>query len=832
MKLYLKQGGLPKNRRGTLAESLQVIILYIDDNETNRYIICRTLQNAGFRVIEAGTGKAGLQMVAEQQPDLVILDVNLPDMMGFEVCQRIKANPDTSSIPILHLSATFINSHDKAYGLNIGADAYLVQPVEPVELIATINALLRIRKAEELASTASREWRTTFDSMRDGVALLDNSGKFVRCNQAMAKLLGQVSDITGICHQEASQLILGNETNLFTCVRETRHRESLEIQSKDKWFAVTIDPVQDEGGSLTGAVFIVADITDRRKGEEMLRFLSLASTLLSESLNFQSTLKNIVEVAVPQIADWCMVDVLQEDGSLTTLAFKHRNLDKVEAISNLVQYYSPNTKKLLKLPWVIRSQKSYLLSEISESTLHLDIENPEYFQLLNSLGIQSYMVVPLLSGKQVLGAISLISGESGRCYNKIDLILADELARRAASAIENASLYREAEKANRIKDEFLATLSHELRSPLNAMLGWVSLLKGGKFDQQTTARAMETIERNAKLLAQLVEDLLDVSRIIRGQLRLNLSNLDLASLITASLDTVRPTAQAKEIELQTQLNTLAMVMGDPDRLQQIFWNLISNAIKFTPQGGRVQVRIEREDSHVSLVVSDTGKGISPEFLPYVFERFRQADNSTSRSYAGLGLGLGIVRHLVELHGGIVYASSAGEGQGATFTVKLPATSVQTQSNRLGKGNLAIGDENSFLLDGITVVVVDNETDAREYLQVMLEQYGAQVIAVTTAQEALEAVLQSRPDVLVSDIGMPEEDGYTLIRKLRTIPPEQGGQTPAVALTAYAREEDQKQAIAAGFQVHISKPVDTNKLINAVASLAIKSQSTFTIIRNS
>jgi PAS domain S-box-containing protein len=383
----------------------------------------------------------------------------------------------------------------------------------------------------------------------------------------------------------------------------------------------------------------------------------------------------------------------------------------------------------------------------------------------------------------------------------------------------------EAETANRIKDEFLATLSHELRTPLNAMLGWTQLLKSRKFDETTTVKALETIDRNSHVLAQLIEDVLDVSRIIRGKLQLNLRPLELVPVVEAAIETVRPAADAKEIVIESQVDSaVGVVMGDTNHLQQIVWNLLSNAVKFTPKRGRVQVKLERINSRVQIQVTDTGNGISADFLPHVFERFCQADSSTTRSHGGLGLGLAIVRHLVELHGGTVFAESPGLKQGATFTVNLPMKAVALTPQDTPEQNSQIVDNNCvddqlFLLKGLRVLVVDDEADARQLLATILGQYGAQIMSVSSAHEAMKALSQFHPDILVSDIGMPQEDGYTLIRKIRTLPSHEGGKIPAVALTAYARAEERTQALLAGFQLHIPKPVNPTELAAVVANLA-------------
>ncbi len=382
----------------------------------------------------------------------------------------------------------------------------------------------------------------------------------------------------------------------------------------------------------------------------------------------------------------------------------------------------------------------------------------------------------------------------------------------------------ELREANRLKDEFLATISHELRTPLTAILGWAHLLRRGQLDEKRAASALETIERNARAQSQLIDDLLDVSRIITGKLRLDVRQIEPGSFIESAIEALRPAAEAKEVRIQKVMDTgVVSVAGDPTRLQQVIWNLLSNAIKFTPKGGRVQIRLERINSHIEIAVSDTGVGIKPEFLPHVFERFRQADQTTTRQHGGLGLGLAIVRHLVELHGGTVHAESQGEGQGATFIVKLPVVPVYQKDNSTERVHPAARDtlpsyDCPERFEGLKVLVIDDEADTRELLRVGISQCGAKVLTATSAQEALEAIEEERPDLLVSDIGMAGEDGYELIRKVRALPAGHGGKIPAIALTAYARTEDRLRALRAGYQMHIPKPVELAELMAVMASL--------------
>jgi signal transduction histidine kinase/ActR/RegA family two-component response regulator len=389
---------------------------------------------------------------------------------------------------------------------------------------------------------------------------------------------------------------------------------------------------------------------------------------------------------------------------------------------------------------------------------------------------------------------------------------------------------RQAEAADRLKDEFLATVSHELRTPLSAILGWAAMLNMEALDEKTTRVALTTIERNAKAQAEIISDILDVSSIMTGKLRIEARAVELAAIVRAAVDTLQLAAKAKGLSLSVSLDDDAcLVAGDPDRLQQIVWNLVSNAIKFTPKGGAAKVHLERVNSNLELTVSDNGIGISEEFLPHVFERFRQADSSSTRAHGGLGLGLAIVRNLVELHGGTVSAKSSGLGQGAKFIVQLPVATVPQieQSDIKFQSIETVGaletDGKRPDLAGLRVLLVDDEPDTLEILRMILSQFGANVRGVGSTNDAMNAFLEWKPDVLVSDLGMPEEDGYTLIERVRALKPEQGCDIPAAALTAHVREEDRVLALAAGYQIHIKKPVDPAKLALAVADLGKKAK---------
>ena len=423
---------------------------------------------------------------------------------------------------------------------------------------------------------------------------------------------------------------------------------------------------------------------------------------------------------------------------------------------------------------------------------------------------------------------SVLHDDRGKLISVLSLVL-DVTAKQSAEDERAASLLRErdarrhAEEADRLKDEFLATLSHELRTPLTSILGWASMIRNNEVEGPNAVRAIETIERNARSQARLIDDLLDVSRIITGNLRLDLHPLNLGPIVDAALDALRPTADVKGIRLQTHFAPeQCLIKGDPNRLRQVIWNLLSNAIKFTARGGNVSVDLNCVESTARLKVVDTGDGISSEFLPYVFDRFRQAEGSISRKQGGLGLGLAVARHLVELHGGTITAESEGLGTGATFTVDLPLAEERRDPARAEERRREVERRHSrsgvIRLDGVHVLLVEDDDDSRKLLGTMLKRHGARVTSTKSAAEALEAFARDLPDVLISDIGMPDQDGYQLIRKLRTLPIEKGGSIPAIAVTGYASRKDRERALNSGYQQHIAKPVEQADIIRAIAAL--------------
>ena len=576
-----------------------------------------------------------------------------------------------------------------------------------------------------------------------------------------------------------------------------------------------------------GARVALKNAGDRRAMEATIRrhaeraaFMNRASTALAASLDYETTLASVANLAVSAIADWCAVDIVV-DGKTQRLAMAHLNPEKVELARTLQRYEDPTSP--YSVPHVIQTRTPVLVPLITDDMIVAAARgDAEQVRAVRALGLVSYMCVPLVAHSKTLGALTLATSESQRRFDDDDLTLAQELAHRAALAVDNAQTYQQVQVADRLKDEFLATLSHELRTPLNAIVGYARLLQGGAITGEKMAGALNIVERNASALTHMVEDVLEVSRIISGKMRLSIQAVDLPTVVQSAVESVAPAAEAKRLRVHTSIDPNAgPISGDPDRLQQIVWNLVSNAVKFTPKGGRIQVRVERVESQVDIVVSDTGVGIKPEFLPHLFQRFRQADSTMTRHFGGLGLGLAIARHLVELHGGSVEAISEGEGKGATFRVRLPLMIVHAQPAVDERRKLTRGSSRSTSvpkLVGIHVLAVDDDPDALSPLTEILELSGARVTTVDSGAQVLELLGTLRPDVLVADIGLPVMDGLEMIRRLRELPDSSARNTPAIALTAYARSRDRVRALESGFQTHMAKPADPAELVAAIGAL--------------
>jgi signal transduction histidine kinase len=688
-------------------------ILIVDDKPEQLLALGAVLEDLGQRIVCAGSGREALRHLLTGEFAVILLDVNMPDMDGFETASLIRQRSSLQHVPIIFITA-FGDEMHMARGYSLGAVDYIHTPVIPEVLRSKVSV-------------------------------------FVELFQKTAQVRRQSESL----HRRATQF-------------EKLGRASIAINS-----AIAIEQMLQR-------------VTDSAR--DMIDSHQCVALFLSET------------AAVSRRG------AIRSAGSFSDHYAKWRDRDiNLDALASTIIAQASSAVRLSAV-------------ELCEHPDWPAIRKLEIPQVHNGL-----LAAPLTDrGGRNLGIILLLDRTVGD-FTSDDQSLLVQLAQIASIAIQNAIFAQERE-AHRLKDEFLATLSHELRTPLNAIVGWTDLLRMEELPEQAR-HGLEVIERNVKAQSRLIEDLLDLSRITTGKMRLNLRKIALTPIVEAAVDAIRPAADARKISILSELAPEVQINGDPDRLQQVVWNLLSNAMKFTPARGRINVTLDRIDSQVQIRVVDTGQGISPEFLRFVFDRFRQADSTTTRTQGGLGIGLTIVRHIVELHGGTVSAYSAGLGKGAAFTVSLPVTmplvAIQRTPVAESPGLPLPANAAGSLIDlaNTRVLVVDDEADAREIACEILRRAHAEVFSAESVREAFDFLAKGMPHVLVSDLAMPGEDGYSFIRELREFPPDQGGQIPAIALTAYARETDRLRALSAGFQMHLTKPVEARQLVAAIAHLA-------------
>jgi PAS domain S-box-containing protein len=636
-------------------------VLVVDDNPSTRYSTARVVRAAGFRTAEAGTGNEAVAMSA-QGISAVILDVHLPDIDGFEVCRMIRSRAATALLPVVHLSAAYIRDEDRVTGLNAGADGYMVHPVDPAVLVATLQALIRARMAEDELRRSEQRFRAIYDQAQSGIVLLDEQARFADVNPAMLRLLGR-----------SREELMGRPISAF---------------APPEW-------------------------------------------------------QRMVEA----------------------------------------QLSSPAVERA---PW------------------HGE------FPLLNAQGRPVHFE----------WSISSHVAPGVRVAIAVDASERFELEQRRRDVLEREQAARqEAERHSRTKDDFIAVLSHELRTPLNAIVGWVHILKR-RGTTPEGEKGLAAIERNVKTQARIISDILDVSRINSGKLRLEREWADPAELITSAIDSLSGSINERGLRVETDLRGASQPAWlDPARFQQIFWNLMTNAIKFSPPDAQVLVTLQRQGGRLSLEVRDFGQGIEPEFLPHLFDRFTQSDSPGNRRHGGLGLGLSIVKHLVDLHGGEVRAGSEGPGRGTCMHVELPVDAtgdVSVQDAQETQGGPDVDDAGAAALQGLDVLVVEDDREAREMMMVVLADRGVNVRIAGDYDSALQSLEQAWPDVLVSDIGLPGRDGYELVRRVRELQGTRRAQhLPVIALTAFTRPEDQRKTLAAGFDLHLSKPLKPHLLLEAI-----------------
>jgi PAS domain S-box-containing protein len=724
---------------------------------------------------------------------------------------------------------------------------------EQVARVAAEDAEARLRDSEERYRSLSERLEVILEGVADGIAVQDRSGRLLFTNTAAARACGFASRAELMAATPAEVLarfeLLDEHGSPFDPAQLPGQRVlrgegplSLILRVRERasggewWLSIRASAVLDSDGQPELAISVWHDVSAERREQRDQAYLSEAAAALSSSLDHESMLGALANVLVPGLADLCSVHLL-EGGALRPVAISHVDPTKLPLVRRMQRDYPPDPGAP-EGPWnVLHSGRSDLVMEVTDELLVKRAQDGAHLEMLRVIGPRSVLIVPIRSGETASGTLTMIRAESGSRYDHHDLPLLEEVGRRAGLAVEHARLYAasqeatkraesaalRAQEASRIKDEFLATVSHELRTPLNAIVGWSSLLKTQNRDP-TIARAVDVIFRNAQTQSKLIEDILDVSRIITGKLRLDLHTTDLMTIVNDAVEVIRPSASAKRISVEvTASGPSHPFVGDPERLQQVVWNLLSNAVKFTDTGGTIAIELNQDGSRLILSVKDSGRGIEPDFLPYVFDRFKQADSSTTRRVGGLGLGLSIVRHIVELHGGQVQASSAGVGQGSTFSITLPIRATappRVERERHEPEALEMAAQHRVAsLDGVRVLVVDDEPDARDLLMAVLTQAGAKASAAASASEGFALVQESRPHVLVSDLGMPDVDGYTMMKRIRSLTPERGGAVPAIALSAYTRLEDRAKALAVGFHRHIGKPVNPDALVASVAELA-------------
>jgi PAS domain S-box-containing protein len=677
------------------------------------------------------------------------------------------------------------------------------------------------------------------ESSDDAIVSKDLDGTVLSWNRAAERLFGYTADemlgrsIRTIIPPELqaeedmvlSRLRAGQSIDHYETVRQRKDGSRVCI-------SLTVSPIRDESGQIVGASKIARDVTEQaRLRAEAREQAEIAEKISRVGVLVASTLDR--DAIVQQVTDTARELTQAEFGAFF---YNVRDTDAGDAYMLYTLSGAPK-EAFSRFPHP-RATAIFGPTFHGEGTIRLDDvtadprfgkNSPYYGMPAGHLPVRSYLAVPVKGQRGVvLGGLFFGHSQVGVFTDRHQRI-AEGIAGWASVALENARLLIEARDANRMKDEFLAVLSHELRTPLNAIVGYARLLRGGVLPADKVERSLETLERNAGWLTQIVDDVLDVSRIVSGKIRLDVQSVQLPLLVDNAVATVQPAADNKGVRLQTIVDpNVGPVSGDPDRLQQVVWNLLTNAVKFTPRGGRVQVRLERVNSHVEIVVSDTGIGIRPDFLPYVFERFRQADAGMTRKTGGLGLGLAIVRHLVEMHGGTVDAASPGEGAGSTFRVRLPLMIVHSDGERAPRQHPRSVSPNRLAelgdLTGVRVFALDDEEDALGLLRVVLETAGAEVETFASPSAALERLAQDRPDALIVDIGMPEMDGYDFIVRVRATDGPGQAYVPAAALTAFARPEDRTRALRSGFEMHLAKPVDPGELVAAVATLVRRTRA--------
>jgi PAS domain S-box-containing protein len=765
------------------------LVLNVDDYEPQRHARSAVLRAAGLTVMEAATGREALALARDHRPALVLLDVHLPDIDGLEVCRTLKADPVLETLFVLQVSATCA---ERAKALDNGADVFLAEPVEPAELLAQVKALLRLaaiqrenRRVREALQESRARLRSFFDApgVLMTVAELESDDiVYLTPNASLAAYFGM--SVQGLSGKRARRDlgVPGDQVDgwlaaFHRCLADGRPltwEYSFAFGQRAGFYQTTIS--QTDGGVHPRFAVTIVDITERKQAELVLD----GARRLAEAR--EAEIASLYDAAPIGL---CIFD---REGRYLRINRRLAELNGVPAEEH-------RGRTLREIVPDIADQAEALLRQVVETN------RP-------ALGVEIAGEVPSMPGitRTWLENWFPVCNAEGQ-------VVAINVA--AEEITELKRVQEQLQQANQVKDDFLATLSHELRTPLTAILGWASLLGDGRLDAVTARQALDAILRNAEIQRQLVTDVLDVSRMMNGKVRLQLGEVDPLDVVNRAVASVRQAIDAKQIRLEVTSNAVGgAILADQDRLHQVVWNLVSNAVKFTPEKGEIRILLQEEGGELRIVVNDTGEGISPEFLPKVFDRFAQADTSVSRRHAGLGLGLAIVKNLVELHGGRVDVFSAGQGQGATFTVTLPIAPRDTRSSRF-EAHRRQESQAPRDLRGTRVLVVDDVRDTRDLLRTIVERAGGVVVVADSGHAALALLALWRPDVILADLGMPEMSGYDFIERLRALPAEDACRVPVIALTAYGSRSDVERTLRAGFAEHVSKPIIPAEVVAAL-----------------
>lgn len=821
-----------------------VNILLVDDQPANLLVLEAVLGDMGQNLVRARSGEEALRLLEQQEFAVVLLDVRMPGLDGFETARIMRSRPETRTTPVIFISAQSGEEFPLIEAYKLGAVDYLVKPIAPEILRAKVAGFIEVTKERDRARREAEFLRLLIDSTRDyAIFMLDPRGIISTWNAGAERLKGYRAD--EIIGQHFSRFYpqdaidRGWPTHELAVAVETGRFEDegwrLRKGNNRYWANVVITTLRNDSGQVIGFSKVTRDLTERRASEEnsrrlvveqaaraaaeenallaqrqeaSLRFVADASRLLAEVTDVPSTLQKVASLAVPHFADWCAVDMVQDDGSVERMAVAHADPAKVELAHRLYREYPPDPSAPMGVPHILRTGQSEILEDISDSFLESTVKDAEMLRIVRELGLRSYIGVPLLLRGKAVGVLTFIGAESQRRFTQADLRVAENLAERAAVAIENARLYQQLKLADQRKDEFLAMLGHELRNPLAPIRTALQLMKMPEATPQMIADARDTSERQVQHMVRLVDDLLDVSRIMRGRIDIRREVVGLAEILRRGAEIAQPMLDAHGQHLLTALPDQPLYLeADPSRLAQVVSNLLHNAAKFSPRAGRIWLTLEQQGDQAVIRVKDEGAGIRPDLLPHIFDLFVQDDRTLERSQGGLGIGLTVVSRLVEMHGGTISATSGGLGLGAEFTITLPGLCAAPREAGSAPQEKAAGVSRR-------VLVVDDNVDSASMLGLLLKNSGHQVRLAHSGPAAITAAEDFLPELILLDIGLPGMNGYEVARRLRQQPRFNG--TVLAALTGYGQETDRQRSEQAGFDLHYVKPLAPKTLEALVA----------------